>query len=865
MYYLGLFLWFAIISNCGISSTTTTNMLRGKHLRVIWPRWSGNPKGLWGPLKGGVVLDFLSARLNFTYEMVRVTENILEPQPEKRGLFNYLWDQQCDLIITDVLVLFYRSKIDLTTPWIFADLGLLIPVDDDIANTNAVIKPFQWPVWLGLGVSIVCVTATLILILRFSFHLSTIWRSNTIEVETGNEENVRTPERDGRLSVMENKCRKQYLYVIGNLLSQGDSCASELLSFRFVAGVWCLAAFIFVQAYTSTLITYVVMPINPPLINSINDVFENRDIQLLIYKIAPLNIFSSEPNATGIYLKLGNKLNSFTNSRCSSISECVKAITPGSKKVFVEAANYIKDAIKEDFYKTGKCKFQLAKERFMPMGISFAMQQNSPYTKSINQGILELQQTGINDIWDLWFRPMPPQSLFLWFAIISNCGISSTTTTNMLRGKHLRVIWPRWSGNPKGLWGPLKGGVVLDFLSARLNFTYEMVRVTENILEPQPEKRGQFNYLWDQQCDLIITDVTAPFYRSKIDLTTPWIFADYGLLIPVDDDIANTNAVIKPFQWPVWLGLGVSIVFVTATLILILRFSFHLSTIWRSNTIEVETGNEENVRTPERDGRLSVMENKCRKQYLYVIGNLLSQGGSCASELLSFRFVAGVWCLAAFIFVQAYTSTLITYIVTPNNPPLINSINDVFENRDIQLLIFKVAPLNIFSSEPNATGIYLKLGNKLNSFTNSRCSSISECVKAITPGSKKVYVEGANYIKDAIKEDFYKTGKCKLQLAKERFMPLGISFALQQNSPYTKSINQGILELQQTGINDIWDLWFRPMPPQCNGKPVQSPKTEKKLSPLSLKNLSGAFLLLAFGLSLSFLVFLIEKIYQFHK
>lgn len=73
----------------------------------------------------------------------------------------------------------------------------------------------------------------------------------------------------------------------------GDSCASELLSFRFVAGVWCLAAFIFVQAYTSTLITYVVMPINPPLINSINDVFENRDIQLLIYKIAPLNIFSS--------------------------------------------------------------------------------------------------------------------------------------------------------------------------------------------------------------------------------------------------------------------------------------------------------------------------------------------------------------------------------------------------------------------------------------------------------------------------------------------------------------------------------------------------------------------------------------------
>ena len=92
------------------------------------------------------------------------------------------------------------------------------------------------------------------------------------------------------------------------------------------------------------------------------------------------------------------------------------------------------------------------------------------------------------------------------------------------------------------------------------------------------------------------------------------------------------NTICVWFYEKVWLGLGVSIVFVTATLILILRFSFHLSTIWRSNTIEVEKSNEENVRSPERDGRFSVMENKCRKQYLYVIGNLLSQG-----FLLSFK------------------------------------------------------------------------------------------------------------------------------------------------------------------------------------------------------------------------------------
>jgi hypothetical protein len=49
------------------------------------------------------------------------------------------------------------------------------------------------------------------------------------------------------------------------------------------------------------------------------------------------------------------------------------------------------------------------------------------------------------------------------------------------------------------------------------------------------------------------------------------------------------------------------------------------------------------------------------------------------------------------------------------------------------------------------------------------------------------------------------------------------------------------------------------MPPQCTGKPQTGNKT-KKLSPLSLKNLTGAFVVLLIGLSLSLLAFLGEKI-----
>ena len=48
----------------------------------------------------------------------------------------------------------------------------------------------------------------------------------------------------------------------------------------------------------------------------------------------------------------------------------------------------------------------------------------------------------------------------------------------------------------------------------------------------------------------------------------------------------------------------------------------------------------------------------------------------------------GAWCVTAFVFVQAYTSTLFTYIVTPNfTPLLVNSVYDVINKPEINLVI----------------------------------------------------------------------------------------------------------------------------------------------------------------------------------
>ena len=54
-----------------------------------------------------------------------------------------------------------------------------------------------------------------------------------------------------------------------------------------------------------------------------------------------------------------------------------------------------------------------------------------------------------------------------------------------------------------------------------------------------------------------------------------------------------------------------------------------------------------------------------------------------------------------------------------------------------------------------------------------------------------LFIQGRPYQIEAITENFKRTGKCNLQLAREDFFSIFVTFALQKNSPYTKTVSQG--------------------------------------------------------------------------
>ena len=63
---------------------------------------------------------------------------------------------------------------------------------------------------------------------------------------------------------------------------------------------------------------------------------------------------------------------------------------------------------------------------------------------------------------------------------------------------------------------------------------------------------------------------------------------------------------------------------------------------------------------------------------------------------ISFRIAAGVWLIAAFVLVQAYTSVLFTYVMTPVTSPLMNSFSDVINNPKINVLLKRGGTIQSF-------------------------------------------------------------------------------------------------------------------------------------------------------------------------
>ncbi|EFX63436.1 hypothetical protein DAPPUDRAFT_268443 [Daphnia pulex] len=67
-----------------------------------------------------------------------------------------------------------------------------------------------------------------------------------------------------------------------------------------------------------------------------------------------------------------------------------------------------------------------------------------------------------------------------------------------------------------------------------------------------------------------------------------------------------------------------------------------------------------------------------------------------------------------------------------------------------------------------------------------------------------VYIHGKPVIQKIIAMDREQTGSCHFTMASESFWSGHLYFFLQKKSPYTETINRGILRMQENGLLGKW-------------------------------------------------------------
>jgi Ligand-gated ion channel len=77
-------------------------------------------------------------------------------------------------------------------------------------------------------------------------------------------------------------------------------------------------------------------------------------------------------------------------------------------------------------------------------------------------------------------------------------------------------------------------------------------------------------------------------------------------------------------------------------------------------------------------------------------------GGVCYPKKSTIRLVAGAWCLVAFVLVNSYSSTLISFVSASNTKPFIKSINDIPEKPGAHLVIERGKSAEVIFSVLNA-------------------------------------------------------------------------------------------------------------------------------------------------------------------
>ncbi|XP_043234741.1 glutamate receptor ionotropic, kainate 2-like [Amphibalanus amphitrite] len=379
-------------------------------------------------------------------------------------------------------------------------------------------------------------------------------------------------------------------------------------------------------------------------------------------------------------------------------------------------------------------------------------------------------------------------------------------------------------------------GFCIDLVNAIAELRHFRVRFVEcggygGIDPVTGEASGMVNELMEQKADMAVTDLTITYEREQVvDFTMPWMNLGIGILYTSPQkEPPQLFSFLAPLSLEVWLYMAAAYLGVSVLLFVVARFSPY----------------EWDVPHPCRDQQ-DVLENQfsLANSLWFTIGSLMQQGSEIAPKALSTRMIAGLWWFFTLIMISSYTANLAAFLTVERMVSPIESAEDLSKQTEIKYgALVSGSTKNFFRDSKIAA--YQRMWAFMKSARPSVfINKSSEGVERVKR-SNGLYA----YLMESPQLEYVLERNCELQQVGGLLDTKSYGIALPPGSPYTSSISNAILILQENGtLHALKTKWWKERKGggMCKRRAKKSPSSA---SELGLDQVGGVFVVLLAGMA----------------
>lgn len=244
----------------------------------------------------------------------------------------------------------------------------------------------------------------------------------------------------------------------------------------------------------------------------------------------------------------------------------------------------------------------------------------------------------------------------------------------------------------------------------------------------------------------------------------------------------------------------------------------------------------------------------------FTMGSLLQQGTDQQPKAVSTRIVAGIWWFFTLIMISSYTANLAAFLTVERMESPIESAEDLAKQTKIKYgSMYGGSTWNFFSSSEVPTY------QRMFSFMESQNPSVY--TKSNEEGMKRVLKGDGQYayMMESSSIEYITERYCDLTQVGGPLDSKSYGIALPPGSPYTNTISEAILNLQESGnLQKLRTRWWKQKKGGGKCEDDES-KSSSKANELGLNNVGGVFVVLLAGMGLASVVAVCEFVWKSRK